>query len=54
MKLGIDSFPDVRYDYMLQLDEYVTNGFYKPYVKKCHELGRMVTRSMPRSTKQMS
>ena len=39
MDAGIDSFPDVRYDYMLQLDEYVTNGFYKPYVKKCKELG---------------
>jgi hypothetical protein len=39
MKLGIDSFPDVRYDYMLHLDEYVTNGFYIPYVKKCVEMG---------------
>jgi len=39
MNTGLDSFPDVRYDYMLQLDEYVTNGFYKPYVKKCRELG---------------
>lgn len=39
MKVGLDSFPDVRYDYMLQLDEYVTTGFYKPYVKKCKELG---------------
>jgi len=39
MKSGIDSFPDVRYDYMLQLDEYVTDGFYKPLVKKCRELG---------------
>lgn len=39
MKLGIDSFPDVRYDYMLHLDEYVTNGFYVPYVKKCKEMG---------------
>jgi hypothetical protein len=39
MDAGIDSFPDVRYDYMLHLDEYVTNGFYKPYVKKCKELG---------------
>ena len=35
----IDSFPDVRYDYMLLLDDYVTNGFYKPYVKKCAEMG---------------
>lgn len=39
MDKGIDSFPDARYDYMLHLDEYVTNGFYKPYVKKCKELG---------------
>ncbi|MEO5906580.1 MAG: glycosyl hydrolase, partial [Saprospiraceae bacterium] len=39
MEKGIDSFPDVRYDYMLHLDDYVTDGFYKPYVKKCRELG---------------
>lgn len=39
MEDGLDSFPDVRYDYMLLLDEYVTDGFYKPYVKKCKELG---------------
>ncbi|MCI4668880.1 MAG: hypothetical protein MRZ79_12155 [Bacteroidia bacterium] len=39
MEQGLDSFPDVRYDYMMLLDEYVTNGFYKPYVKKCRELG---------------
>jgi len=39
MNAGLDSFPDVRYDYMLQLDDFVTNGFYKPYVKKCKELG---------------
>lgn len=39
MGQGLDSFPDVRYDYMQHLDEYVTNGFYKPYVKKCRELG---------------
>lgn len=39
MEQGIDSFPDVRYDYMLLLDEYVTEGFYKPYVQKCRELG---------------
>ena len=39
MEIGMDSFPDVRYDYMLLLDEYVTNGFYKPYVEKCKELG---------------
>lgn len=39
MEAGLDSFPDVRYDYMLHMDEYVTNGFYKPYVEKCKELG---------------
>jgi hypothetical protein len=39
MNAGLDSFPDVRYDYMLHLDGYVTNGFYKPYVQKCKELG---------------
>lgn len=39
MEIGLDSFPDVRYDYMLHLDDYVTNGFYIPYVKKCKELG---------------
>lgn len=37
--LTIDSFPDVRYDYMLLLDEYVTKGFYEPYARKCRELG---------------
>ena len=39
MEQGIDSFPDVRYDYMLLIDRYVTEGFYKPYVQKCKELG---------------
>ncbi|MDG2455555.1 MAG: glycosyl hydrolase [Bacteroidia bacterium] len=39
MNKGIDSFPHVRYDYMTHLDEYVTTGFYKPYVAKCKKLG---------------
>ncbi len=39
MEKGLDSFPDVRYDYMLQLEEMVVDGFYKPYVRKCKELG---------------
>jgi len=39
MDTGIDSFPDVRYDYMLLVDEYVTKGFYIPFVNKCKELG---------------
>lgn len=38
MEAGLDSFPDVRYDYMLHLDKSVTEGFYKPYVRKCREL----------------
>lgn len=38
MKAGLDSFPDVRYDYMLLLDDYVTNGYYRPFAKKCREL----------------
>lgn len=39
MERSLDSFPDVRYDYMLHLEDYVTEGFYKPYVRKCKELG---------------
>ncbi|MBK8955002.1 MAG: hypothetical protein IPM34_05525 [Saprospiraceae bacterium] len=39
MNLGLDSFPDVRYDYMMLVDEYVTKGFYEPFVKKCKQLG---------------
>lgn len=39
MEAGLDSFPDVRYDYMLYLGDYVTKGFYEPFVKKCREMG---------------
>jgi len=39
MEKGLDSFPDVRYDYMLLLEELVVEGFYRPYVSKCRELG---------------
>ena len=39
MNAGIDSFPDVRYDYMLHLEKYVTDGFYRPFVRKCRSLG---------------
>ena len=39
MEDSLDNFPDVRYDYMLLIEDYVTNGFYKPYVKRCKELG---------------
>ncbi len=39
METGLDSFSDVRYDYQMLLDDYVTEGFYKPYVNKCKELG---------------
>ena len=39
MDAGLDSFPDVRYDYMLLLDRFVTKGFYEPYVRQCKALG---------------
>lgn len=39
MDQGIDSFPDVRYDYMMHLGDYVLDGFFRPYVRKCKELG---------------
>jgi hypothetical protein len=39
MQQGIDSFPDVRYDYMMLLGDYVLDGYYRPYVRKCRELG---------------
>lgn len=39
MEHGIDSFPQVRYDYMLHLGEYVLDGFFRPYVRKCRALG---------------
>jgi hypothetical protein len=39
MEDSLDLFPHVRYDYMIHLDDYVTDGFYKPYVAKCKELG---------------
>lgn len=39
MNAGLDSFPDVRYDYMMLLGDYVTEGFYRPYARKCRELG---------------
>jgi len=39
MNQGIDSFPEVRYDYMMHLDNYVTQGFYVPYVEECKKLG---------------
>mgnify|MGYP001158130215 CR=1 FL=1 len=39
MNQGIDSFQEVRYDYMMHLDKYVTEGFYKPYAEKCKDLG---------------
>ncbi len=38
LKQGLDSFPDVRYDYMMILDQYITNGFYLPFVNKCKSL----------------
>jgi hypothetical protein len=39
METGLDSFPDVRYDYMLLIDKYVSEGFYEPFVQKCKDLG---------------
>jgi len=39
MDAGLDSFADVRYDYMCLMDEYVTKGFYIPFVEKCKSLG---------------
>jgi len=39
MDQGLDSFPDVRYDYLLMLDKLVRENFYEPYVEKCRELG---------------
>ncbi|MCB9244963.1 MAG: hypothetical protein H6606_00915 [Flavobacteriales bacterium] len=39
MEAGLDSFPDVRYDYMLLLDKLVRTGFYEPYARTCTENG---------------
>jgi alpha-L-rhamnosidase len=39
MQQGIDSFPDVRYDYMMHLGDLVLDNFFKPYVRKCRALG---------------
>lgn len=39
MEAHLDSFPDVRYDYMLLLDELVSQGFYQPYVQRCRDVG---------------
>lgn len=39
MRRGIDSFPDVRYDYMMHLGDLVLDGFFRPYVRTCKALG---------------
>lgn len=39
MEAGLDSFPDVRYDYMLHIEKLLTDGYYKPFARKCRELG---------------
>jgi len=39
MERGLDSFPDVRYDYMMVLGDMVLEGFYKPYARTCRRLG---------------
>ena len=41
MNIGLDSFPDVRYDYMMLMHDYVLDGFYKPYVRQCQMLGAL-------------
>ncbi len=41
MEAGLDSFPDVRYDYMMLMHDYVLDGFYKPYVNQCRALGAL-------------
>ena len=38
MDAGLDSFPDVRYDYMMHLGDYVLDGFYRPFIRKCKEM----------------
>lgn len=38
MQIGLDSFPDVRYDYMLMLEKLVADGYYKPFAEKCRQL----------------
>lgn len=39
MKRGIDSFPDVRYDYMKCLSRMVIDSFYIPFTDICHQAG---------------
>ncbi len=38
---SLDSFPDVRYDYMMLMSDYVMNGFYQPYIRNCRKLGAL-------------
>ena len=39
MEDSLDNFPDVRYDYMQLLSDYVINQFYRPYTNRSHALG---------------
>ena len=39
MEDSLDNFPDVRYDYMVLLSDYVIGNFYKPYAQICQDLG---------------
>jgi len=39
MEDSLDNFPDVRYDYMALLSDYVIDNFYKPYSQICSDLG---------------
>ena len=38
MEKGLDSFPDVRYDYMQLLEEKVIDGFYKPFTSMANDM----------------
>lgn len=39
MEEGIDKFPEVRYDYMKHINEYILNGFYRPFSQLAKEKG---------------
>lgn len=39
MNSGLDSFPDVRYDYMKLLNIYILEGFYNPFERMAKDLG---------------
>ena len=39
MEDSLDNFPEVRYDYMQLLSDYVIDGFYRPFHRRAHALG---------------